>query len=149
MVKLARGKLPALLPGGYPVVFAPDVGLGHVLAAERAATGARFILSERYYSLTELARAMLDALGQERAVPRVVPLWIARVVSAVGELKGKLFGRAPLMPRGQLSFLQVDSYPSAQRATAELGLTFTPLAEGLARTVAWLRSTGKLPPAQA
>ena len=47
--KLAHGKVPALLPGGYPVVFAPDVGEGHVRAAERAAPGARFILSERYY----------------------------------------------------------------------------------------------------
>jgi len=27
----------------------------------------------------------------------------------------------------------------------EIGLQFTPLADGLARTVAWLRTTGKLP----
>jgi dihydroflavonol-4-reductase len=149
LVKLAHRKVPALLPGGYPVVFAPDVGLGHVLAAERAKTGARYILSERYYSLTELARAMLDALGEDRKTPRKIPLWLASVVSTMGELKGKLIGRPPLMPKGQLQFLQVDSYPSAKRATDELGLQFTPLADGLAKTVAWLRAAGKLPPAPA
>lgn len=149
LLKLWHGKVPALLPGGYPVVFAPDVGEGHVRAAERAAPGARFILSERYYPLTELAREMLAALGQARKVPRVIPLWLASAISTAGELKGRLIGRPPLMPRGQLQFLQVDSYPSATRATAELGLAFTPLAEGLAKTVAWLRATGKLPPAAA
>jgi dihydroflavonol-4-reductase len=149
LLKLWHGKVPALLPGGYPVVFAPDVGEGHVRAAERAAPGARYILSERYYPLTELAREMLAALGRERAVPRVIPLWLASAISTAGELKGRLTGRPPLMPRGQLQFLQVDSYPSATRATDELGLAFTPLAEGLARTVAWLRATGKLPPAGA
>jgi len=147
MVKLWHGKVPALLPGGYPVVFAPDVGEGHVRAAERAATGARFILSEKYYPLTDLAREMLAALGLERRVPRVLPLWLASAVSTMGELKGKLIGRPPLMPKGQLQFLQVDSYPSSTRATEALELPFTPLAEGLARTAEWLRATGKLPPA--
>lgn len=146
MLKLWHGKVPALLPGGYPVVFGPDVGEGHVRAAEQAAPGARFILSERYYPLTDLAREMLAALGMQRAVPRVIPLWLASTISAMGELKGKLTGRPPLMPRGQLQFLQVGAYPSAGRAAEELELPFTPLAEGLARTVEWLRATGKLPP---
>ena len=146
LLKLWRGEVPALLPGGYPVVFGPDVGEGHVRAAERAAPGARFILSERYHPLTELAREMLAALGRKRRVPRVIPLWLASTISTLGELKGKLVGSPPLMPRGQLQFLQVGAYPSARRAAEELELSFTPLGEGLARTVAWLRETGKLPP---
>lgn len=149
IVKLWHRQVPALLPGGYPVVFAPDVGEGHVRAAERAPAGARFILSERFYPLTDLAREMLAALGLAREVPRVLPLWLASTVSSMGELKGKLSGRPPLIPKGQLQFLQVDSYPTARRATDELELPFTPLAEGLARTVAYLRATGKLPPAPA
>ena len=147
LLKLWRRQVPALLPGGLPVVFGPDVGEGHVRAAERAAPGARFILSERYYPLTHLAREMLGSLGVDRKVPRVLPLPLASAVSTLGELTARLTGRPPLMPRGQLQFLQVDAYPSAARATRELDLPFTPLADGLARTVAWLRATGKLPPA--
>jgi dihydroflavonol-4-reductase len=148
IVMIWHRMVPALLPGGYPVVFAPDVGDGHVLAAERAAPGSRYILSDRYYPLTELARAMLVALGREPEVPRVIPLWLASFISTMGELKGKLIGRPPLMPRGQLQFLQVDSYPTAKRATDELGLSFTPLADGLAKTADWLRAAGKLPAAK-
>lgn len=143
MIKLWNDKVPALLPGGYPVVFAPDVGEGHVRAAERGAAGARFILSERYYTLVELVQAMCAALGVERK-PRVLPLWIAKLVSGTGELVAKLSGKPPLIPKGQLAFLQVDSYPVAARATRELGLRFTPLADGLAQTVAWLRDTGRV-----
>jgi dihydroflavonol-4-reductase len=138
--KLEANKVPALLPGGMPVVYGPDVGEGHVRAAERAATGARYILSERYHSLTDFAREALAQLGIERKVPRVIPYWVASMISGAGTLKAKLTGHPPLMPRGQLQFLQVDSYPNAARAERELGLTFTPLARGLAETIAWQRT---------
>jgi len=144
IVKLWTHKVPGLLPGGFPVVFGPDAGEGHVLAAERAQPGARFILSERYHSLTDQARAMLAALGIERRLPRVLPLWLASIVSTVGEGVAGITGKPPLIPKGQLEFLQVDSYPVANRATAELGLVFTPFEEGLAKTVEWLRTTGRL-----
>jgi dihydroflavonol-4-reductase len=146
MVKLWNNKAPGLLPGGFPVVFGPDAGEGHVLAVERGATGARYILSEQYYKLTDLAREMLRALGVDKKPPRVFPMWLSWLVSSTGELLAKLTRRPPLVPKGQLSFLQVDSYPTAARATAELGLQFTPLATGLDRTVAYLRETGVLAP---
>ncbi|MBA3453187.1 MAG: NAD-dependent epimerase/dehydratase family protein [Deltaproteobacteria bacterium] len=144
IVRLWNNKVPGLLPGGFPVVFAPDAGEGHVLAAERAQPGARFILSERYHSLTDQARAMLVALGIDRTLPRVLPLWLASLVSTIGELKAGITGTPPLIPKGQLKFLQVDSYPVANRATTELGLAFTPFADGLAKTVEWLRATERL-----
>jgi len=145
VVRVWNDKVPGLLPGGFPVVFGPDAGEGHVLAAERAQPGARYILSERYYTLTEQVREMLRILGLDRKPPRVLPLWLASLVSSAGELKGSITGGPPLIPKGQLKFLQVDSYPVAKRATAELGLAFTPFADGLARTVEWLRAGGRLP----
>jgi len=147
IVRLAHDKAPALLPGGFPVVFGPDAGEGHVLAAERAKPGARYILSERYYSLTDQARAMLAALGIDRKLPRVLPLWLASMVSTVGQGIAGLTGKPPLIPKGQLTFLQVDSYPVSARATAELDLAFTPFADGLAKTIEWLRATERLPAA--
>jgi len=39
--QLQHGQLPALPPGGCAMVFAPDVGEGHVLAEEHAAIGSR------------------------------------------------------------------------------------------------------------
>lgn len=145
IVKVARGKLPALLPGGIPVVFAPDVARGH-LAAERAAVGARFILHDRFVPLRELATLVVAAVGKGK-VPRVIPTWLARTVSVLGEGVAKLTRRAPLIPAGQLQFLLEDVHPSAERARRELALTFTPLAEGLARTLAALGLTAPATPA--
>lgn len=146
VIKLWHDKAPGLLPGGFPVVFAPDVGFGHVLAAERAPRGARYILSDRYYKLSELAVEILRSLEVDRKPPRVLPLAVCSMISTIGELIAGLTGKPPLIPKGQLKFLQVDSYPTASRATTELGLAFTPLGDGLAQTIAWLRATGKLPP---
>jgi dihydroflavonol-4-reductase len=146
IVRLWHGKVPGLLPGGFPVVFAPDAGLGHVLAAEQAAPGARYILSERHYTLVEVAREALRQLGLDRPPPRVLPRWVCAAVATAGAGVARLTGKPPLIPRGQLSFLQVDSYPTSQRATAELGLAFTSMTDGLAQTVAWLRESGRLPP---
>jgi nucleoside-diphosphate-sugar epimerase len=144
VVRLAKDKVPGLLPGGFPVVYAPDAGLGHVLAAERGKPGSRYILSERYYTLAEVATEALRALGIERKTPRVLPLWIASFVSTMGEVFAGITRKPPLIPKGQLKFMQVDSYPTSARATEELGIAFTPLAAGLDKTVAWLRETGKL-----
>jgi dihydroflavonol-4-reductase len=147
VVKLANGKLPGLLPGGFPVVFAPDAGEGHVRAAERGAKGARYILSERYYTLREVAIAALAALEIDREPPRVLPRWLCATVAQLGAAKARITGKPPLIPKGQLAFLQVDSYPTANRAGDELELSFTPLADGLAKTIAWLRETDLLPTA--
>src|SRR5690606_3033685 len=63
VTKLRDGKVPAVPPGGMPVVFVDDVGEGHVRAEERADSGARFILSERYVTMKELGRLAAEALG--------------------------------------------------------------------------------------
>lgn len=144
IVRLAKNQVPGLLPGGFPVVFAPDVGEGHVRAAEQAKPGARYILSDRYVTLVDLAREILAKLGIERKPPRVMPRWLASVVANVGAGISALTGRPPLIPKGQLAFLQVDSYPTAKRATADLGLAFTPLDAGLANTIAYLRANARI-----
>jgi dihydroflavonol-4-reductase len=140
LVRILRGKLPALLPGGIPVVLAEDVARGH-LALEAAPAGSRAIFSERFVSLVELARAAVDAAGQGK-VPRAIPVWLARIVSGAGEGLAKLTRRAPLIPAGQLQFLLEDVHPSSERAQRELGWTPTPLPAALARSVAAFRTRG-------
>lgn len=143
IVDLNHGKIPMLLPGGFPVVYAHDVALGHIAAAEHAETGARYILSECYYSLQETAAMAAEALGRG-GVPPVMPLWLGRVVAHAGEAVSRVIGRAPLIPKGQLHFMQWQARPSSAKAQRELGWRPTPFAEGVALTVAWLRDQGRL-----
>jgi dihydroflavonol-4-reductase len=139
--RLARGEIPMLLPGGMPVVFAADVARGHLLAEHKAPIGARYILSDTYLSLQELARAVQQHVATAR-VPAILPRWVARAVSTTGELWARFSGMAPLIPSGQLHFLTTEAHPSAQRARRELGWEPTPFADGLRVTLADLKAQG-------
>jgi dihydroflavonol-4-reductase len=135
--RLRDGRVPALLPGGLPVVFSRDVGAGHVLAGTKGAVGERFILSDRYISLADLARRVVDELGMVR-LPLSIPLWAARITANVDEAVAKVTGRPPLVPKGQLYFLQWGARPRSDKARRELGLQFLPFEDGLTRTLDWL-----------
>ncbi|MCG8672271.1 MAG: NAD-dependent epimerase/dehydratase family protein [Pseudomonadales bacterium] len=121
ILRLYKGQVPALLPGGFPVVYGPDVGEGHVLAAEKAAIGERFILSERYLPLTDLAEIVYHELNIQKRMPMVMPLPVANMVASVGEVISNVIDKPPLIPRGQLTFLQWQAIPSSQKAQQQLG----------------------------
>ena len=135
--RLATGRIPMLLPGGIPVVYVDDVARGHLLA-ERAPAGERFILHESFATLTELARLAVNGAGHGR-VPPVLPIAVARAVCALGEGMARITRRPPLIASGELQFLLEDVHPIADKARRRLGWSPTPVAEGVERTIAWLR----------
>ncbi len=137
IARLLRGQIPMLLPGGMPVVYAPDLAVGHLLAEAKAPVGSRYILSESYHSLVEIARAVVATAGKGR-VPRVMPLVIARAVSRAGEVIAGVIKKPPLIPAGQLHFLQWQARPSSARAQRELGWKPTPFAYALPPTIAYV-----------
>jgi dihydroflavonol-4-reductase len=141
LMQLAKRKTPALLPGGMAVAYSEDVADGHVRAAAQAAVGARYLLTESFQSLTDIARAV--AASEPRAkVPRVMPLPIARAVSMAGERVAHVTGRPPMIPRSVLLFLVRGSHPSGARARTELGWNPTPFATGVECTLAYFRQQG-------
>jgi dihydroflavonol-4-reductase len=141
LVQLARGEIPMLLPGGLAVVYSDDVADGHLLAAESAPVGARYILSERALTLVELAEAVAGEVPDAK-VPRVMPIRIARGVSVAGERIARLTRRPPLIPRGGLHFLESRPVPVADRIRTELRWRATPFPEGLRRALDGFRARG-------
>lgn len=139
--RLARGEIPMLLPGGMPVVFAADVARGHLLAERKAPVGGRFILSESYRSLEDMARVVQQYVPTAR-IPAILPRWVAKAVSTTGELWARFSGMAPLIPSGQLHFLTIEARPSSARAQRELGWEPTSFADGVRVTIADLKAHG-------
>lgn len=139
---LVRGQVPLLLPGGVPLVHCDDAARGHLLAEQKAETGARYILSESYHSLLDIARSVHAVTGTSK-IPAVMPLGVARIVAEVGERLSGWTRRPPLLPRGQLTFLQYEARPVSRRAERELGWVPRPFAEGLAETIDFLRGAGR------
>lgn len=141
LAQLASRKIPMLLPGGMPVVYADDVAEGHLRAAADAEVGERFILSEEFHSLAEIASIV--ARHAERAkLPPVMPIAVARAVSALGERVARVSKRPPLIPRGALHFLESDARPVAGRARERLGWTAKGFDEGVGLTLAHFRDKG-------
>jgi dihydroflavonol-4-reductase len=131
---LVKGRLPALVPGGLGVVYVGGVVQGQLAAAERGADGERYILSDGYVSLKQLAETVVDVAGRGR-VPPTMPVPAAKVFAAVGEGVSRVIRRPPLLAKGQLHFFQWQAKADASKAERELGFTPTPLEEGLRHTL--------------
>jgi dihydroflavonol-4-reductase len=125
------------------VVFAPDVGEGHVLAEEKAIPGSRYILSEAYYEFFDLARMVLEELGIDQRLPPVLPVPVVRVVSTLGEWLSRFTHRPPLLPHGGLEFLLWRGHACSDKARRELGWSPTPFRAGLQKTIEFLNKQGR------
>ena len=133
--KLKNKQVPMLLPGSLPLVYGPDVGEGHVLAAEQANIGERFILSDKHLSLVELSHQVLNKINPALKTPPVMPLFFAKIVSVFGEALANTINKAPLIPKGQLYFLQWQAIPKSKKARQQLAWKTTPFPEALKSTL--------------
>ncbi len=135
---LQHGQMPVLPPGGFAVVFAPDVGEGHVLAEEKAIPGSRYILSEAYYEFVDLARMVMEELGMAGKLPPILPVPAAKVLSTLGEWMAQYTRRPPLLPHGGLEYLLWRGHACGDKARRELGWSPIPFRVGLQKTIEFL-----------
>ena len=133
LVDLARRKVPMLPPGGMAVVFNEDLAEGQ-LAAAQAPVGSRFLFSDRFLELPEIAALVREVVPAAR-VPVTLASPSAWVFAAAGELTAKLTGRAPQLSFGELHFLGSELTPDARRARIQLGWQPSDPAEAVARTL--------------
>lgn len=146
-IKLLNRQMPVLPPGGVSVAYVDGVTNMHLAAAERGASGERFLVADEHVNHSELARATLQAAGRPVRVPPTAPASVLKVLTALMAPAARVFGFTPLIAPGQLLFLLWDAHVDASKARRELGFQPTPLAEGVARTIAFLREQKLVPPA--
>lgn len=130
-----RSAVPLLPPGGMGFVYSTGLATGQLLAAGRGVPGERYILCDGHMSFRELAETAVRLAGRGK-VPAVMPVALARAVSAGGEAVSRLVRKPPLLPKGQLHFFLWDARPQSGKAQRELGWVPTPLEDGLTAVVA-------------
>jgi dihydroflavonol-4-reductase len=138
-----RRRLPATPPGGMTLVFVDDVAAGHLAAFDRGRPGQRYILADGYAPMRELISLAVAEAGRGR-VPPTLPVGIAKAIARTGEAVSRVIRRPPMLGSGQLTFLLWQVRATNEKARTELGIEFTPLAEGVARTVRWMAEAGRL-----
>lgn len=144
-IQLLTGKMPLVPPGGVSVAYVDGVAEAHVAAAERGRSGERYLLADAHVSTVELAAEIARQAGLAR-VPRRAPAVVLQVLAAVSAPLARVFRFQPLIAPGQLAYLLWDAHVDASKARQELGFGPTPLADGVARTIAFLRREGLVPP---
>jgi dihydroflavonol-4-reductase len=138
-----RRRLPATPPGGMTLVYVDDMAAGHIAAFDRGTPGERYILADGYAPMRELLSLAVAEAGRGR-VPPTLPVGIAKGMARAGEAVSRLIKRPPLLASGQLTFMLWQARASNDKARSELGIEFTPLPDGVARTVRWMAETGRL-----
>jgi len=143
LLRLANGKLPALISGGFDWVDARDVAKAAIRAEEQAPTGARYILSGHWVSICDLAGLVEQVTGI--SAPRLVcPLWLARITAPIVSAFDRLVGRRPLYTTNSLQTLQSYRNTSCEKAILELEYHPRPFRETIIDTLRWFEETGQL-----
>ena len=137
LLLLARGRLPALVSGGYDWVDVRDVVRGAMQAARLAPAGASYILSGHWQSIPEVA-GQVDRITGRHPLRPVVPLKVADLAAPLMQHVGRLNGSQPLYTRAMLAALQSNRMVSHAKATQELGYSARPFQQTLSDTLAWL-----------
>lgn len=143
LIKLARGRIPALVTGGFDWVDVRDVVAGALCAEVQAPAGARYLLSGHWHTIREVARLVDSARG--RAMPRVtVPLGLAEALAPLMLLMARFNGSHPIYTRVTLHVLRNNRHVSHARASHDLAYTARPLAQTVRDTLAWFEANGYL-----
>jgi dihydroflavonol-4-reductase len=143
LLRMANGRLPALVAGGFDWVDVRDVADAALRAEEQAPTGARYILSGHWVSLPDLARLVAE-LTDVPAPHFVCPMWLAHIGAPFITGFDRLAGRRPLYTSVSLRTLRSNRKISHQRASRELGYQPRPFRETLADTLRWFKETGQI-----
>lgn len=139
----ARGRLPVAVDVWTSLVDVDDCARGHALAAERGASGERYLLCGGSFRTRDLLRLLEQATARR---PRTVfaPGWVLLAAAAGAEAAARALGRSPVVCREVARAGLHGHRYDGSRATGDLGLAYTPVRETLRRTLEWFEAEGLL-----
>jgi dihydroflavonol-4-reductase len=141
IIAYLNGKLPVFVDTPVSVVDIQDCVEGHLLAAERGESCRRYVLNGATLHSRE-ALEIVSGLSGVRDRVRMIPPALARAAVAIVEAAYRLRGKTPSLCRARLRTILHGHRYDGSRATRELGLRYTPVAETFARTIEWAVAEG-------
>lgn len=133
-----RGKLVAGTTGGYDFVDVRDVAAGIISCCEKGRAGECYILSNRYYKVTEILDLLSEVTGKKK-IRIILPIQFARATAPLAELYYRIRRTKPLYTLYSLYTITSNSNFSHEKADRELGYEVRPMRETLTDTVEWLK----------
>lgn len=140
ILKMANGRLPALVSGGFDWVDARDVAWGAVEAAEKGVDKDRYILSGHYLAMPEVAAVIAELTGV--AAPGLTcPVWLAGVFAPLMSIWARLTGETPLYTRDSLAILSTNKVMSHDRASRNLSYRPRPFRDSMLGSLSFYTDT--------
>ncbi|TNJ44683.1 NAD-dependent epimerase/dehydratase family protein [Tamlana fucoidanivorans] len=128
-------KLILCPPGGKSFVCVKDVATGIVKAIENGENGASYILSNNHLSYKAFFSLLAKLHGTNSLILSVPKLYL-RVIGFVGDILRKFHVKVTFSSNN-ISVLCVSSFYSNKKAKEELGVTFSPIEEGMTDAINW------------
>lgn len=129
-LKMAQGRLPALVAGGFDWVDVRDVAWAAIEAAEKGVDKDRFILSGQHLAMSEVA-AVIESLTGVAAPRFTSPLWLARASAPLMGAWARVRQEEPLYTSVSLSALSSNKTISHARAAEKLAYRPRPFHESM------------------
>jgi len=141
LIAYLNGRLRAFVDTHISLVDIDDCTEGHLVAAERGRPGERYVLNGATISATEALEAVAGLSGVRLRV-RMLPPSLARAAGTAVESVFRLRRRTPPMCREMVDTIIHGHRYDGSRASRELGLAYTPVAETFRRTIEWAVAEG-------
>jgi len=138
-----KRRLTSGVGGGYDFVDVRDVADGIVAACEKGRRGECYILSNRFFKVSEILNMLHEVTGK-RKITNYLPRWFVNATAPIAELYYKILRQPPLFTSYSLYTLNSNALFSHQKATDELGYTTRDMKETLGDTVTWLKEQGRI-----
>jgi dihydroflavonol-4-reductase len=141
IIAYLNGRLRVFVDTHVSVVDIADTVEGHLLAAARGRSGERYVLNGATIRSEEALRIVSELSGISDPV-RMVPPALARTAAALAEGAARARGRTSSLCRARVRTILHGHRYDGSRATRELGLIYTPVAETFRRTIEWAVAEG-------
>ena len=135
------GRLRVFVQTYVSMVDIGDCIEGHLLAAERGESGRRYVLNGATLHSLQALKIVSELSGVRDRV-RMIPPPVARAAAAMAEAAYRLRGKTPSVCRARVRTILHGHRYDGSRATRELGLDYTPVADTFARTIEWAVAEG-------
>jgi dihydroflavonol-4-reductase len=141
IIAYLNGRLRAFVDTWISIADIADCTEAHLLAAERGRPGERYVINGATIPSRE-ALDIVSGLSGIREPVRLVPHAVALATATVAEGAAKVRGRTSSLCRARVRTILHGHRYDGSRATRELGLVYTPVAETFRRTIEWAVAEG-------
>lgn len=138
----ARGRVPALVTGGFDLIDVRDVAAGLIAAAEHGRTGENYLLTGQMVTMLEAFQMVAREAGR-RGPAFAFPMSMVKAILPVAEPICRLF-KSDLMSKAALGSLEASPVVDGTKARTELGHSPRPVAETMRDFVTFMVAEGQL-----